>query len=155
MRKLKLTQGKVALVDDEDYERLSQYKWYAVWDGHHWRAATTLQMARVVMGNPEGMVVDHKNRNGLDNQKANLRICTQSENCRNAFKRRGKASSRFRGVNLYRPTGRWMARVGIHGKRIFLGYFDTEIEAARAYNKAAKEHHGGFACLNEVPSDSA
>ena len=161
MREIPLTQGKVALVDDEDYEWLNQWKWYVMWDGHHWYAVRnspyrngkrhTIRMHRLIVGAQPGQVVDHKDSEvTLDNQRENLRFCTRSQNAMNAKKRCDGLSSRFKGVRWYKRDNNWMVRIGIDGKRIFLGYFDNEIEAAIAYNKAARERFGEFARLNVV-----
>lgn len=158
MREIPLTQGKVALVDDEDFERLSAYRWQAEWstNGQTWYAkrrgpvpdgrVMTIRMHREVMRPAPGQVVDHKNHDGLDNQKQNLRVCTHADNGRN--KRRKKpAASRYKGVTFCKCTNRWRAQITVENVNKPLGRFDTEEEAALAYANAACEAFGEFACL--------
>jgi hypothetical protein len=163
MREIPLTQGMVAMVDDEDYDLVSQYKWYARKSrGSTWYAGanirkpdgkeTVIEMQRFLMGpSPDGRTVDHRNRNGLDNQRGNLRWATQSQQCHNSGIRRHNTSG-FVGVFWHKPAGAWAARIGKDRKCIRLGYFDTREEAARAYDAKAIELFGEFACLN-FPSE--
>jgi hypothetical protein len=99
------------------------------------------------MNAPKGMIVDHINRNGLDNRKANLRLATISENCRNRGIRKG-ASSKFKGVHWCNTRKKWLVGIKLNGHRKHLGSFDNEIKAAKAYDEAAKKYHGQFATLN-------
>ncbi len=108
-------------------------------------------MHRQIMGAPAGMVVDHVNHKTLDNQRENLRVCTQSQN--NANQRKTRGASRFKGVAWHKRTGKWHARIGKNGRRHHLGCFNNEALAAQAYNAAALEHFGEFALLNEVEHD--
>ena len=148
MKKIPLTQGKFAFVDDDDYERLSRYTWYAYRNHKTFYAATrtpsSLQMHRVIMNNPYGMMVDHKNMDGLDNRKKNLRVCSQSQNAQNSSKRIDNTSG-IKGVSWATRDNRWKAQIRVNGKRIHLGYFISKHEAARAYCIAAKNYHGEFA----------
>jgi hypothetical protein len=99
------------------------------------------------MDNPKGLLVDHRNGDGLDNHRDNLRIATRSQNACNRHNTKSKASCRFSGLFFDKRRGKWMSRIVVNGK-IFLGYFDSEIDAARAYDAAAKKYHGEFARLN-------
>lgn len=105
----------------------------------------TVYMHREIMGTPKGMDTDHIDRNGLDNRKCNLRICTRSQNNHNR-QPRTDCDSRYKGVAKQRK--RWMAHIQYNGRSIFLGEYDTEIEAAKAYDKKAKEFFGEFARPN-------
>jgi len=171
MKEIELTQGMVALVDDEDYDYLMQWKWYAVKCRHTCYAFRSIgdnkhrrrfPMHRAILNTPIGMETDHIDHNGLNNQKENLRVCTKSQNQMNK-KPRGK--SRFLGVNYYIQKakryskkedgikvyvypGRWMAHIQTDHEKITLGYFDIEEDAARAYDEAAIKYHGEFANLN-------
>ena len=158
MKKIPLTQGKFALVDDEDYEWLMQWKWCVYWDGYTWRPirgvhrrreSPTLKrfsMHREIMKHHgyklDGMQVDHINHDGLDNRKVNLRVCTKEQNARNARKITN-ASSKYKGVSWKPPISKWEVRV-----RKYIGVYSSEIEAAKAYDKKAKELYGAFANLN-------
>jgi hypothetical protein len=107
----------------------------------------TMYLHREIMQAPKGLLVDHKNNDGLDNRRANLRLATHSQNgCNRPRKKNG--SSRFKGVIFLKDRKRWSARLKKNGKHIFLGNFKNEIDAARVYDEAAKQYHGEFACLN-------
>jgi hypothetical protein len=111
-----------------------------------------LYMHREIMNPKDSRFVDHKNCDSLDNRKSNLRLATRAEN--NCNRRKIKnTTSRFIGVNFYKPTSNWDCRITYQGKRIRLGKFDNEIDAAMAYDAAAKKYHGEFARLN-FPSES-
>jgi len=156
MKLIPLTQGQFAIVDDEDYEYLSQWKWYAHKNPRGYyavRASRTppgrkrVHLHREILNPPDGMDCDHINGDGLDNRRCNLRVCTRAENARNQQPQDGY-SSRFKGVTRIKQTGKWRVRVKVDGRSTHLGYFTDEIEAARAYDRAARELHGEFARTN-------
>jgi hypothetical protein len=156
-----LTQGKYAIVDQQDYERLAKYRWHAARHGRSCyaqrgtgsakagkRKKHLVMMHREIMDVGEDRFVDHKNHNGLDNRRANLRVATWEENCWNKRKRRTGSSSRYKGVSRVRRRGKWQAEIRWRGRRIYIGYFDDEEAAARAYDAKAAELFGAFAALN-------
>jgi hypothetical protein len=155
MKEIRLTQGQVALVDDEDFEWLNQWKWYAHFDGQRWYArrregSIGITMHRVILELQfkDGIQVDHINHNGLDNRRRNLRVCTPAQNQHNCRKLDSRCPSRHKGVTCYK--GRWMARIVKDYKTYHLGRFDTEKEAAQAYNTKALEFYGEWAYLNDI-----
>ena len=123
-------------------------------DNNSAKRHTILFMHRQIMNPPAGLLVDHKNLDGLDNRRDNLRLATHSQNTCNNRKRKN-TSSQFLGVYLHKARERWAVRLMHQGKRIFLGYFDSEIDAARAYDRAAIKYHGEFARLNFPREDYA
>lgn len=160
MKKIKLTQNKFALVDDVDYEWLNQFKWYTLRDGHTFYArckknGKEVQMHREILELKKGnnKQTDHIDGNGLNNQRDNLRVCTKQENQRNQRPVRG-GSSKFKGVYLsksypkYGIKSVWRANIGKDGKAIFLGGFENEIDAAKAYDGATLKYFGKFAHVN-------
>lgn len=157
IRYIPLTRGLHAIVDAEDYEWLSKYKWYATPSprpGAFYARCTkgrTMLMHRMIMKPPKGMVVDHINGNGLDNRRCNLRLCTQAQNCRNSRKH-SDGKSRFIGVHPHR--GKWEVVVTHQRKDYYGGSFDDEVEAAKARDRLALELHGEYARLNFPPEDS-
>lgn len=161
MREIPLTQGKVAFVDDQDYDFLMQWKWRAakttgsrtcyaarhvMLDGNRY---STLYMHRAILAPENGVQVDHINGDGLCNLRSNLRMCTLTENARNKppFK---NGSSKFKGVSWHKNIRKWMAKIRCGDNQMHLGYFDSESDAALAYNKMASEIQGDFARINVV-----
>lgn len=156
MREVPLTQGFVAFVDDEDYEKVSEFSWYI----HQKKlrpdcyAATTIsvdgkrkevKMHRCIMQATPNEIIDHIDGNPLNNRKENLRVANHTTNRQNSIKRTGL--SQYKGVTkAYKD--RWRSRITINKKVVFLGYFNNEIDAAKAYDTAAKKHFGDFARLN-------
>lgn len=160
MIEIPLTQGKVALIDDEDFEAVSKHKWYAEKsrDGRRWYAATsirtaegkktTIKMHRYIKGITDSKIdCDHHDLNGLNNQKINLRVCTRAQNMQNT-QVKSNSSSGLKGVVLHKKSGLWMARIRANGKQVLLGYFKTAELGHAAYCEAAKELHGAFARLS-------
>lgn len=157
IRKIPLTQGKEALVDECDYAELAKFKWYAHRQGRNYYARRiawigkgekrpVVYMHRAVLGNVAGQV-DHVNGDGLDNRRENLRLCSHAENQRNRRKRVDSASM-FKGVHLSAKDGRWHVQLKYQGSKLCFGSFDTEEEAARVYDEAAGRLFGEFARLN-------
>ena len=156
VRYIPLTQGKYAIVDAEDYERVSRYKWCLSRTGNQLYAyrkhrGKTIRMHQFIMKPPKGMVVDHIDGNGLNNRRSNLRICTRPENNLNR-RRNPNTATGFKGVWRDKKTGKYWAHTQLKGKRIRLGAFDTAVEAAHAYDRKAIELFGEFARLN-FPED--
>lgn len=164
MKRIPLTQGQFAIVDDDDYGRLAVYKWYANWDqklGKYYAVRNVtvsvgkqsqVRMHREIMGLQIGdsRKIDHAQGNTLDNRrfvyrKPNLRIANSLENSRNARKRKDNTSG-YKGVDLHK--GRWRARIRVDGRSIHLGYFATREDARVAYDNAARLYFGEFARCN-------
>lgn len=172
MKEIKLLYKGTTLstyVDDEDYDKAMKYRWnikkhqkkelinyYAV---HTYKVKglrgkpgyrRTLRLAHLILGKPEGnMQVDHKNGNGLDNQKHNLRFVTPMQNAWNSCKTTG-CSSKYKGVWLEKRSGLYCCDIRCNKKKIYVGRFKNEVDAALAYNKKAVELHGEYARLNEI-----
>ena len=159
MKEIKLTKGYVALVDDEDFEWINQWKWqasvdertvYAVRGVYANGRRRPLRMHRLIMGVFGSKIeVDHADGNGLNNTRGNLRPCTHAQNGMNRRNQLGSGSI-FKGVCLNKNYGRWQAYITISGKRFYLGLSGSEEDAARQYNLAAKKHFGEFAKYNIV-----
>lgn len=144
-----LTKGLVALVDDEDYEMVNAKNW-CVSGGYAYNAACG-PMHRFLLSPPQGVMVDHIDGDRLDNRRSNLRLCSNSQNQANRQVFRG--ASPFKGVvwqKRLNGTGSWKAQLVVNGEIIYLGVFSTDLEAAGAYNAAAKMHFGEFAFLNDL-----
>jgi hypothetical protein len=159
-RRIPLSRGKYALVDPADYDRLIEHKWHTVGArGTFYAVRNTgqrigekrivLKMHRAVLKVPDGMFVDHINHNGLDNRRANLRPATQAQNARNRRKvHGGNYHSKYRGLTWYKHQKQWAVRIMVNRQAKFIGYFDDERDAAKAYDTAAKKYHGRFAALD-------
>ena len=157
-RRIPLTKGKYAIVDADDYYRLAGYKWHARKAYYTYYASRNsprrpgvkskpILMHREVLTVAAGLVVDHINRNGLNNRKANLRPATFSQNNYNRRKNLKPTSSKYKGVYRHRHK-KWRAMIKVNKKNMHLGSFDDEAEAARAYDEAARKYHGDFAVTN-------
>jgi hypothetical protein len=156
-RRIMLTQAMFAIVDAVDFGWITKFRWcvHRSNDGHRWYAVTRANnrivlMHRMIIGAPAGVDVDHANGNGLDNRRTNLRICTRTENLRNMRPRGG--SSRFKGVYWNKRDEVWRAYIDVNKRRLSLGSYHHEFDAARAYDSAALKHFGAFARLN-LPSN--
>ena len=157
MRKIPLTQGKFAVVDNEDFKWLNKHKWCAHKRGNTWYAergkqingkVKMLLMHREILKPKNKEQIDHINGNGLDNRKNNLRFCTVSQNKMNTNCQYG--TSKYKGVYWDKNKKKWRACMGLNNKKIFLGTFQIEKDAAKAYNTAAKANYGEFAKLNII-----
>ena len=159
--------GAICTVDDEDLEMLSQYVWwdheseatptcryvYGVKLPHIPKQDVVVKMHRVVLGVADpSKIIDHIDGNGHNNRKSNLQFVTRAQNSQKANvdpdRNPRKVHSRYRGVSYLGWHGRYLAYVNCNGKREYLGYFDTDVEAAKARDARAKELHGKFARLN-------
>lgn len=147
-----LSKNSSCLVDDDDYDRLSENKWYcnnAGYAARHMRQGkykyTMLLMHRFILGleKGDGICVDHANLNRLDNRKCNLRICTSGENQSNKGIQSNNTSG-VKGVRWSEPCKKWHAQISFNGKNRNLGFFKTIDQAAEAYSKEAKKLFGQF-----------
>jgi len=158
MREIHLTRGQSTIVDDEDYDSLIQWKWFAHLNPSNSFYATRssprnpgprglIWMHRVIMKCPDGMYIDHINKNTLDNRKANLRICTKSQNAANS-KLRIDNKYGYKGVRYHKKNKNYNAYIRHNGKDIHIGCYNSIIEAALAYDNKAIELFGEFARIN-------
>lgn len=144
------------LIDADDLERVAARGCYIVYGGRsrleprvYVAGRSTYYLHRFVTDAPPDLVVDHRFHNPLDNRKGMLRLCTTAQNNLNRRPRR-KATSQYKGVTLCKKTGKWIVQCGRNGSRVFLGKYQTEIDAARVYNAYASEHYGSMAYLNPI-----
>lgn len=159
-REIHLTQGYVAIIDDDDFALISRWKWQAAKRGKQIYATTDvgesrsdkrkLYMHRVILDAPENLTVDHINGNGLDNRRENLRLATRQQNVVNRHRTRQNPHSQYRGVFLASNKRTWFAQIVSGGKSIYLGTFPTQFEAAQAYNEASVRHHGEYGYTNDL-----
>lgn len=164
-RRIGLSQGKYAIVDPKDHERISKHKWYTCNRDRTYYAIRgqwspilkkrlTIAMHREIIDVPDDLYVDHINHHGWDNRKANLRPATAADNARNARYPKINTTSKYRGVWYNKKKKRWRAVIGINNTRKIIGNFRNEIDAAKAYDKAAKKYYKEFAILN-FPDESS
>ncbi len=153
MKEIKLTGNKIALVDDEDFDLVSRLKWHANKGGETFYAEahclcgsrSPVRMHKLIMGAHHGKEIDHKNGNGLDNRKSNLRFATDADNAHNSRLRKDNASG-FKGVSAFKS--RWKAQIQAEGRPAHIGYYDSPRKAAIAYDIQAIKHFGAFAKTN-------
>lgn len=158
MKKIPLTQGLFAKIDDSDYVFLNKFKWKAAKHGKKLYAArntsrtlnngkqTSLHMHTVIMGTPKGMETDHIDNDGLNNQRKNLRICTRAQNQRNKGIYKSNTSG-FKGVSWHTCKKMWRAIIKVNNKQIHLGEFSNKEDAYKAYCDACIKYHGAFSKL--------
>jgi hypothetical protein len=157
-RRIFLGDGKFTIVDLQDFYWLNKYRWvaygksdcpYAVRFACSSRGKViSFAMHREIMNPPPRLLVDHRNNNTLDNRRDNLRLATRRQNTCNRRKTKSKTSSRFIGVYFDKRSGKWAAKIKFMNKVIWLGRFNSEIDAAKTYDVAANKYHGEFARLN-------
>ena len=159
VRLIPLTKGKFAIVDPHDYPWLSKFKWHVVTQNGYFyacrrpsvgefRTSRSVWMNREILNAPPRLLVDHHNHDTLDNRKSNLRLATYAENGYNRRKLKKSKSSRFKGVSFHKKRNVWRAVISTTGRSIHLGEFKSELQAAKAYDGAAKLHFKDFANLN-------
>jgi len=153
-RFIALTKGQTATVDAADFDWLSQWNWHAQWAERvkmfyaaRTEGGTKVLMHRAIKSATEDVEVDHKDHDGLNNRKGNLRTCTKDQNARNR-KQQVNNTSGYKGVTWQNRRSPWKAGIYVNRKRIHLGSFPTKAQAAKAYDDAAKIHHGEFALTN-------
>jgi len=158
MKEILLTQGFFAIVDDADFESANKYKWgarinretgtvYAQRQIRNGLSKETILLHRFISAAQGNFEVDHKNGNGLDNRRENLRVCTKVNNIRNQRKQKNNSTG-FKGVSWDKPMKKFRAQITVSYKRIHLGYFDSAEDASRAYDAAARKYFGEFARTN-------
>lgn len=156
MKEITLTQGKVTFVDNIDYDVLKCYRWFVMKTPYTYYAyrtskRQTIKMHRTILGLQPGdkRECDHRDGNGLNNIRSNLRVCTHTQNLQYQRKQAG-GTSRFKGVSWDSHYGKWRSQICVNNKRICLGRFDSEIDAARVFDAAALKYHNEFALTNKM-----
>ena len=153
MKKINLTQGKFTIISDEDFDKISEYKWfYGMCNGIGYACANQffgngkykrLLMHRIIMDAPPDKMTDHINKDPLDNRRSNLRLCTNAQNQFNSKTKLG--ASGIKGVSWHKIANKWRTQLRIGNKRIHLGLFKNKLDAGKAYQDAVKKYHGEFA----------
>jgi hypothetical protein len=161
VKELVISDGTSVMVDDDDYEKLSKWKWSANGNGYAVRNERyepkkyrKQYLHRAIVNAQPGEYVDHINGDTLDNRKENLRICTNAENSRNSRKKQ-VGISKYKGVTKDKRVDKWVAQIMINRKNINLGSFKSEVDAAITYNTAAVKYHGEFAQLNDINEEES
>lgn len=156
VKEILLTRGQRTLVDDEDFEKVSIHRWYLHPTGYAVRNGSrtneehkTIRLHHSILPPVIGLECDHMDGNKLNNQRANLRYATHSQNMQNQRKKQG-ATSQFKGVDWYPSAGKWRARIKLNQNQRMIGLFEDEQEAAKAYNAEAAKTFGEFARLNQI-----
>jgi hypothetical protein len=176
-RKIRLTEDKFTIVDPADFYWLSNFYWLTVGKDDNFYAARLIRLKSGRLGtvlmhreiyfnclpqhvfgrgsnahlsNLSRSVVDHRNTDSLDNRRVNLRLATHSQNSCNSRRDKSNTYSRYRGVSFNKRKQKWFAAIRANGKKTWLGYYDNELDAAKAYDLAAKKYHGEFAMLNFI-----
>ena len=158
MKRISLTQDKVAIVDDQDYDNVVCYKWCAWSDGKRWLAIRkakkgdseqTVYLHRFILNVNNKRVVNFHDGNGLNCTRGNLRLVTLEDSRHSRGIQKNNVSG-FKGVSWYKNREQWRVGIRVNGKRIHLGYFDDIEKAAEAYNHAALQYHGEFAYQNQL-----
>lgn len=160
MRTIQLTQGQSTFVSDADFAWLSKYRWFAHKGGNKGKRVfyavtnmvvngkrTSVKMHRIIIGAGPHQECDHKDGDTLNNTRRNLRIATRKENCQN---RAAYSTSGYKGVYWNARLGKFISQIRVNGLKQHLGVYMNQIDAAKAYNMAARKHFGQFAKLNEV-----
>lgn len=160
MKEILLNHGKVTTVDDEDFERLNQFKWWAHRDGNTWYAQRhspmidgkrkNILMHREILNIPNGIKGDHRNGNGLDNRKGNLRLSTSQQNAHNRKHPQKNNKLGIKGVCWRKDVRKFQAQIGFNGKVIYLGCFNVLGDADSAYRIAEEKYFGGYARKTEL-----
>jgi len=149
MKKIMLTQGRFAIIDDEDYELINRHKWQFMKTGYAAMDSGKILMHRLIMGAGQDDEIDHINRNRLDNRRGNLRFCTHAQNMQNAIIKSDNTSG-YKGVSFDKARKKWEAYININGNKKHIGRFTTSKEAAQAYDCEACKLFGEYARLNNA-----
>lgn len=153
---IRLTRGKVAVIDDDDFTKVNQHKWHCNNHGYamSWFRTSDgkrslVSMHRFILSTPKGLLTDHINLDKLDNRKENLRVCTATQNeCNKDLSKRNKSG--YKGVSFDSRTGKWRVAIKANGKFLRLGRHKNILDAAREYNENAIKFFGEFARLNSL-----